>query len=233
MRMRLMLGMLLGVGALQGQSVIYLHTPSVGDANYAWNSRYGGDGYTGVGDDTIEANRSFYSGVPSDTQFTVGIFMIPLAPLSGGDLLGATLQVYSNGFSYWWHYASAQLGWLDTSVALPSPLEGDVVADGLGPFAKSLPGGFLIYDSYVSGSGAPGWKEFDVTTQLQADLDVGRTFSVFVLSTSRDSAGSLASAETGMGPRVIAWSTIPEPTSAAWLLGLAAGLMVLLRRPRR
>jgi hypothetical protein len=160
--------------------------------------------------------------------------MIPLAPLAGGDLLGATLQVYSNGFGTWYYSgrSTASIGWLSNAVSLPTPLTGDVVADGLGPFAKSRPGGFLVYDSYVSGSGAAGWQEFDVITQLQADLDAGRNYSVFVLSTSRDTSGSLASAETGMGPRVMALSTIPEPATVVWLMGVAALLGAVLRRRR-
>lgn len=158
--------------------------------------------------------------------------MVLLAPLAGGDLLAATLKVYSHGFRHWWHYASSTIGWLSTTVGLPSTLAGDAVAAGLGPFAKSLPGGFLVYDSYVTGSGAAGWLEFDVTTQLQADLDAGRSYCVFVLSTSRDSSGSLASAETGMGRRVMAFSTIPEPSTTVWLMGVAALLGAALRRRR-
>lgn len=205
---------------LHAQTTFYLYTPAAGDANYNWNSRYGGDAYSGVGGSTINSSTSFYAGVPSDTQYTVGIFMIPISQLAGGSLYSATLHVTSNGFSYWWNYGTVSLGWLNTG---SMTLSGDVVADGLGPAAKSMPGGLTVFNSDDASSGNPGAKSYDVATYIQADLDAGRTFSTFVLSGSRDTGGSLSSAEGGQGPYVVASSSaIPEPSTYVSLVGLLA-----------
>lgn len=204
------------------------YTPAAGDAQYSWNSRYAGDTYTGVGANTVGAGSTFYSGTPSDTQYTVGIFMLPISALAGGELYSATLTVRSNGFSTWYYYGSASIGWLDTGSMI---LTGDVVADGLGPAAKSQPGGFQIYNSDIGGSAAAGnYYNYDVATYVQADLNAGRSFSTFVLSTSRDTSGSLHSAESGSGPMLVVLSSIPEPTTYAALAGVFALVLAFWRR---
>ncbi len=226
----------LGLATIAGaraQNIFTLHTPAAGDAGYSWNSRYAGDAYEGVNALTLECSTSFYSGSPSDTQYAVGIFMIPISPLVSGTLFNATLHVASGGFSDWCYTypATASIGWLDTGNMV---LTGDVVADGLGPAAKARPGGMTIYNSgdTATYSGAPGPLSFDVTAYVQADLIAGRSYSTFVLSASRDTAGSLHAAESGMGPYLVASSSaIPEPSAYALLAGLGAiGLSLVFRR---
>lgn len=221
--------MIAGLAHAQG-SLFTLSTTSSGDAGYSWNSRYGGAGYTEVGALTVNASTSFYAGVPSDTQYTVGIIMVPIAPLTGGDLFSATLHVTSGGFTNWWDYGTVSLGWLDTGTMT---LTGDVVADNLGPAATARPGGLVIYNSDVAASGDAGPRSFDVTSYLQADLVSGRTYSTFVLSGSRDTGGSIASAESGNGAYVTAYSSaVPEPSTYAAVAGVAA-LAVAWRYRRR
>ncbi len=219
--------------ALSAQSVMTLYTPASGDAGYTWNSRYAGEDYTDVGSNSISISRSFYSGFPSDTQHTVGIFMIPISPLAGGTLFDATLHLSSLGFSTWYHYGSANLGWLNTSVALPENLSGNVVTDGIGPLAKSLPNDWTIYNSGTAGSGDAQNLSFNVTTQIQDDLDAGRAFSTFVVSASRDTGGSISAAESGSGPYLVALTSIPEPRTYALLLGMMALGFVWLHRRRQ
>jgi hypothetical protein len=214
---------------LSAQMTVTLTTAPAGDAQYEWNSRYGGDGYSGVGDNSVQASTSFYAGVPSDTQYTVGIFMIPLGPIAGYDVLSATLKVNSTGFSTWYYYGSASLGWLDTSSV--SALTGNVVTDGLGPLAKARPTGWVLYNSDVPGTEAAGQFTFDVATYLQQDIDAGRAYSTFVLSASRDTAGAIAAAESGFGPSVTAVA-IPEPAASAVGLGAIAVAVALWRRRR-
>lgn len=218
-----------GLAHAQG-NLFTLSTTSSGDADYSWNSLYGGAGYTEVGALALNASTSFYSGVPSDTQYTVGIFMVPIAPLASGDLFSATLHIASGGFSNWWYYGTVSLGWLDTGTLT---LTGDVVADNLGPAATARPSGLVIYNSDVAGSGDIGPRSFDVTSYLQADLVSGRTYSTFVLSGSRDTAGTIYSAESGNGPYVTAYSSaVPEPSAYALAAGVAA-LAVAWRCRRR
>ncbi len=107
-------------------------------------------------------------------------------------------------------------------------LTGDVVADNLGPASQSCPGGFQIYNSDYPDT--PGLKYFDVLSYVQADLTAGRAFSTFVMSGSRDTYGSIYTAESGSGPCIVATS-VPEPgTISAMALGLSG---MLLRRRRR
>lgn len=236
MKLTSLLIVTLGGFAFAGTSLaqVYEHHLAVatnGHAEFSWNSRYGGDAYGNVNGATLRCYTSFYSGVPSDTEYTVGIFMIPLASLAGGELSSARLDVNVVGFSTWYFSgrATASLGWLNTST-LPS-LTGNVVADGLGPLAKSRPGGYLVYDSYVSGSGAAGPLSFDVTSVVLTDLNAGRAYSSFVLSSSRDTSGSLQ-ATASQGPVLVAFSTVPEPARGAFFLGLLACMAVVGRRGR-
>lgn len=222
--------MISGVTVALGQPyALNLYTPAAGDAEYSWNSRYGGDDYSGVGSLSLGASTFFYSGYPSDTQYTVGIFMIPISALAGGELSAATLHVRSAGFDTYYHYGSASLGWLNTGT---TALTGNVVADGLGPLAKSPPTGMTVYNSDFPASSTDGTLlSFDVRSYIQADLDAGRAFSTFVLTSSRDTYGSLYSAESGNGPMVVALSSIPEPGTYAAILGIFA-LAAAFRRAR-
>jgi ABC-type uncharacterized transport system permease subunit len=76
---------LLATSALHAAYTQVLYTPAAGDAQYSWNSRYAGEGYDGVGALTVGVATSFYSGIPSDTQYTAGILMVPIASLRGGE----------------------------------------------------------------------------------------------------------------------------------------------------
>lgn len=198
-----------------------LNTPDAGDATYAWNTKYGPNGYT-AGNDTM--GIYLYFGAPYGNDYTVSIFEVPIAPLAGQTLLDATLVVESLGFDTNYYYGSARIGWLDVGTIT---VTGDVVADGLGPASKSLPSGFTIYDTYNVPDSA-GIRSYDVTSYVQADLDAGRAYSTFVLSGSRETYGSLYTAESGKGPRIVATTIVPEPAS----LGLLAlsGLGMLRRR---
>ncbi|MHB1158305.1 MAG: PEP-CTERM sorting domain-containing protein [Phycisphaerales bacterium] len=158
-------------------------------------------------------------------DYTVSIFEVPIAALAGVSLTNATLQVHSQGFSTGYFYGSAAIGWLDlTGSGITAT--GDVVADAMGGPATSVPNQFPIWDSDWGTGDSSGLPTFNVTTYVQADLDAGRTYSTFVMSGSRDTYGSISTAESGSGPSIIA-TFIPEPAS----LGLLAlGALALLRR---
>ncbi len=145
--------------------------------------------------------------------------------MAGKDVRSATLVVNTLGFSTWYFYGSATIGWLDTGSRVTT---GDVVADDLGPVASgSLPGGFWIYDSN-NGDTPAGPMSFDVLSCVQADLAAGRAYSTFVVSASRDTSGSIYAAESGLGPYIVA--SVPEPGTMSVL---GAGLLGLLLRRRR
>lgn len=210
------------VTGIAAQATTTLYTPTAGDASYAWNSKYGPYGY---GADSTTMGVGLYMGAPYGNDYTVSIFEIPLAALAGQTLTGATLVVDSLGFGTGYYYGSARIGWLNTGTMA---LSGDVVADGLGPASGGMPGDFIIYDSGVADT--PGLKSFDVLSLVQADMAAGRAYSTFVMSGSRDTYGSIYTAESGSGPRIIA-STVPEPATITMLLAGAASL--LLRRRRK
>lgn len=201
---------------------IILTTPSAGDATYAWNSKYGPYGY-GTGEQSLGVGLSMGGQYGNDR--TVTIFEVPISALAGQTLTSATLQVDSLGFGTGYYYGSAVIGWLDTGTAV---LTGDVVADALGPASGAVPSHWVIYDS--GAADITGIRTFDATSLVQSDLDAGRSYSTFVMSGSRDTYGSIRSAESGAGPRIIA-TVVPEPTSAG--LFLIAGALAGMRRVRR
>lgn len=210
---------------LAAQQTFNLHTTASGDANYSWNSKYGPSGY-GAGGNALGVGLQMNA--PYGNDYTVGIFMVPISSLTPGTLISATLSVTSNGFGTGYYYGSATLGWLNLGA---TALTGDVVADGLGPAATSVPGGMPVYDSGGSPSGAAGVMTFDVLTYVNADLNAGRNYSTFVLSGSRDTYGSIMSAETGSGPSILVISSIPEPATMALLAGaLMLGVVAWRRR---
>jgi len=210
--------LLLLVGSVSIGSVI-LYTPTAGDAQFYWNSKYGYDSYTTGG---TEMGIYLYMGAPYGNDHTISIFEIPIAALAGKTVESATLEVNALGFGTNYYYGSASIGWLNTGSMI---LTGNVVTDGIGAPAKSVPGGFTIYNSdyaYTS-----GLKQFDVLSCVLADLAAGRTYSTFVMSGSRETYGSIYTAESGSGPRIVA--VVPEPATIA-MLGLS--VLSLIRRKK-
>lgn len=193
-----------------------LYTPAAGDAQYSWNGSTGPYGYT-----TGTTTMGVYLSLGYGNDYTVSIFEIPIFALSGQTLTNATLQVDSLGFDTGYYYGSAQIGWLDTGTRV---LTGDVVADALGSMSPR-PSGPEIYDTYDV-SGAPGTKLFDFTSLVQADLDAGRSYSTFVMHGSRETYGSIYTAESGSGPRIIADTTAVVPIPGSLSLGVLGVLLV-------
>ena len=221
MRTTLAIVALLSMGAVASAAVSTLYTPPAGDATYSWNTKYGPSGY-GVGDQTMDVN--LYFGAPYGNDYRVSIFEIPISTLAGLTPTAATLKVNSLGFGTNYYYGSANIGWLDVgSLALT----GDVVADDLGPASTSVPGGYTIYDTYTV-AGTAGVVSFDVLSCVQADLAAGRGYCTFVMSGSRDTWGSIYTAESGLGPRIEV--VVPEPATLAML---ALGGLALMRGRRR
>jgi hypothetical protein len=219
-----LLGAMIFISTVAKGDLITLYTPTAGDATYAWNSKYGPTGYS-VGDMGIGIYLSM--GGTWGNDHTVAIFEVPIAPLAGQTLLSATLNVNSTGFGTGYYYGSAQLGWLDVGSLT---LTGDVVADNLGGPSGSLPNNWEIYNSDL-GNGAAGVKSFDVASYVQADLAAGRSYCTFVLSGSRETSGTILSAENGItGPRIEA-VTVPEPASIVMLL--LGGLLITAFRNMR
>lgn len=213
-------------GPLHAQYSFTLSTTPAGDATYSWNGTSGPIGY--AGGNSLDVGLSFGYG----NDYTVGIFMVPISALTPGSLNSATLHVTLNGFDTFYYYGSATMGWLDFGTSTPT-LTGDVVADNLGPAAQGRPGGMLLYDSGGTPSGVPGVMSFDVLNYVSADLDAGRDYSVFVVSGSRDTWGSIMSAETGSGPYIVVDSAIPEPSAYAALVGALALAFAAWRRAGR
>lgn len=198
-----------------------LTTQAAGDAQYAWNSKCGPYGYL-TGTETIGVGLGMYGRWGND--YTIAIFEVPIAPLAGYALSEATLTVNSIGFSTWYYYGSANIGWQNSDGAT-----GDVVADGRG----SLGMGETVAQIWNSdwGHDASGLRSFNVLAQVQADLAAGRTFSTFVINGSRDTGGGIYTAEGGAAPYIVASSEmIPEPAS----IGLLAigGIGAIIRRRR-
>lgn len=198
-----------------------LVTPSEGDAQYSWNSRYGPYGYE-VGGTAIGVGLSMGGSYGND--WTIGIVEVPIAPLAGHDLSSATLFLTSLGFGTGYYYGSARLNWQNFNGAT-----GDVVADGRGAFGI----GDYVADLWKSDwpHDGSGLRQFDVLQQVLSDLAAGRTYSTFTLSGSRDTFGGVVTAEGGAGPYLIATgeTLVPEP-AATTAISLAAGAMLLRRR---
>lgn len=198
---------------------ITLYSSSAGDAMYAWNSKYGSYGYTAG---TNDMGVGLQMGGQYGNDYTVSVFEIPIAALAGKTITAAALEVESLGFGTGYYYGSANIGWLDTGSQL---LTGDVVADNLGPAASGRPNHFTIYNSDTAGSELAGIRSFDVLDFVLADLAAGRTHSTFVMSGSRETNGSIYTAESGFGPRIVA---VPEPAT----FGLLALSWLFLRKAK-
>lgn len=214
------------------QNISNHHVTASGDAQYAWNSKYGPYGYS-TGGNSIGVG--LYFGAPYGNDYTIGVMEIPIASLAGATVSSATLWVYSNGFGTGYYYGSASVGWVNTG---SMTLTGDVFADGLGPTAAGPAASWAIYNSDFGGdplhalNGQAGWRSFTVTTYIQADIDAGRSWSTFSVAGSRDTWGSLATAESGSEAYlVVSSNAIPEPsTYAAWAGLLALGLAAWRKR---
>ncbi len=197
-------------------------TSAAGDGQFYWNSRYGDETYYGG---TTMGIDSYFWGGRDGNDYDVAVFEVPIAAFAGHVLDSATLLVHSNGFDTYYYYGDAKMGWLDVDGAT-----GDIVADDMGMSAKSRPGnlGYIWDSDWGTGSHA-GPKVFDVLTCMQTDLAAGRSFSTFVLHGSRETIGSLQTAESGFGPSITATSKtfIPEPASMTLL---TIGGIALLRR---
>jgi hypothetical protein len=213
--------MLLAICVAANAAEVVLQTPTNGGAHYGWNTKYGDTGYSPA---TDALGCGLYFGAPYGNDYTIAIFEIPIYQLAGATLTSANLVVNSLGFDTGYYYGSAKIGWLNTGTAT---LTGEVIADGLGPAAKSMPGQFEIYNS--DNGGAPGVHTFDVLSCIQDDLANGRAYSTYVLSGSRDTYGGISGPTTVNAPIIVA-NTVPEPAS---LPAIAAGLIPVLFRLRR
>lgn len=208
-------------GQLGLAATVTIPTTPNGDAGFYWNSKYGLDAYT-TGQTAMGVG--LYMGAPYGNDYTIGIMMFDLSALAGKMIDKVELSVFSNGFGTGYYYGSAAIGWLNTG---SMTLTGNVVADGLGAPAKSRPGGWTFFNTDVPGSEAAGWIIHDFTAQIQSDITAGRPYSVFVLTGSRDTSGSLQTAESGQGPLLIA--TVPEPCTPL-LLTLIGGVAGFRRK---
>jgi hypothetical protein len=209
---------LLAASGTASAGLLTLTTSASGDAQYAWNTRYGPYGYV-TGSTTIGCGLQF--GAPYGNDWTIGVFEIPIAALTGHVLDAATLEVASTGFGTGYYYGSAGVGWQNANGAT-----GDVVADGRGGMGI---GEFVAYIWHSDwGHDASGVRSFNVLTQVNADLAAGRAYSTFTIYASRDTGGGIYTAEGGAAPRIVASSStiVPEPSGLA-LLALA---LPLLRR---
>lgn len=223
-------GILLGLGfwtlgglAAQAGDVNLYATPA-GDANYAWNSKYGPYGYAAG---QVELSVGLYFGAPYGNDYTMGFMELPLTGLAGQDVEKVEIWVHALGFGTGYYYGSAGLGWLDTT---GRALTGDVVADGLGGMHPA-PGGWAIWSTDM-GDWQPGWKAVDVTTQVRQDLDQGRAYSSFYLWGSRDTGGSIHAAESGFGP-YLSITLTPVPEAGEWAMMLTGlGLLALRLRAK-
>ncbi|HAL44701.1 MAG: hypothetical protein A2Y12_05100 [Planctomycetes bacterium GWF2_42_9] len=198
-------------------SAVVLYTPAAGDVSFSWNSKYSSYDSYEIGKNTMGIYLSFGGTWGNDR--TVAIFEIPIASLAGKTVSSAMLEVDAFGFGTNYYYGSAAIGWLDTGTKV---LTGDVVADAI---SRVAPSGFTIYNSDYGFT--DGVKSFDVLSYVQADLAAGRAYSTFVLSGSRETYGSLYTAESGSGPRIVA--VIPEPSTIA-ILGF--GIIAFIKKTK-
>ncbi len=207
-------------------AMVTMRTPTEGDTQYYWNSKYGDESYTPGG-----TSMGVYldMGGSYGNDYTVGIFEVPIASIVGGTLTSATLHVYSNGFNTNYYYGSADVRWIAPTMALT----GNPVTDDVGSIVRSSASEYELWDS-SRGQGA-GWFSFDVTAHVQADLTAVRQYSTYVLNGSRETYGSLRTAEYGAGeisgtyaPYITAISSIPEISTFAYL-GLAVFAFLALQ----
>lgn len=208
-------------GLCRADVVTFLTTTN-GDAGYAWNSKYGPYGYT-VGDTNLPVG--LYFGPPYGNDYTVGIMEIPIMDLHTMAFSNAFLRVYSNGFGTGYYYGSASL-WHVNPSATPT---GNPVTDGVGPNVGTPVNEYTIWDS--DGGYPEGWYAFDVTAHVVNDLAAGRDYSTFAVGGSRDTGGSIRSAEYpgDFAPRITA-EVVPEPATCLLLLGAAAWFYARRRR---
>lgn len=211
------LGLLALAGLAAQAGTVNLYATPAGDANYAWNSKYGPYGYT-VGETELVANLQF--GGVYGNDYTMGIMELPLTGLTAASIEKVELLVYAKGFDTYFWYGSAGLGWLDTT---GRTLTGDVVADDLGSM-KPAPSGWAIWSTDMVGW-QPGWKAVDVTNQVLEDLNKGRAYSSYALWASRDTLGSIYAAESGSGP-YLRVTLVPEADAWAMML-VGLGLLSL------
>lgn len=216
----------LGLWALGGLAAqagtVNLYATPAGDANYAWNSKYGPYGYT-AGQE--ELSVGLYFGAPYGNDYTMGFMELPLTGLVGPEVEKVEIRVHALGFGTGYYYGSAGLGWLDTT---GRTLTGDVVADGLGGMHPA-PGGWAVWSTDMA-DWQPGWKAVDVTAQVLQDLGQGRAYSSFYVWGSRDTWGSIHAAESGLGP-YLSVTLAPVPEADEWAMMLAGlGLLALKLR---